>query len=182
MNDNEDILIAQLERELRSLEPLAPDPLLCGKLERRMEGQPAAEVAKKAPASRRTLREFSHRHRWAPWAAAAVVTAAVTVPQFLLRRAAPLADNGNGTEPVIASRPGAPPAPPTRSSFQPVRREVVFQDMPPAEIVNDPVRGPVYRVRLNYKENQEFHDPNSNSTLRIQLPFQGVYEVPAEVQ
>lgn len=187
MNENENMMIAQLERELQSLKPLAPDPLLCAQLERRMNT--AAEAVPARPQqSRRESPNVVHfpaaiaRHQWIPWAAAAAVVAVVTVPQVLRRPS----DAVSANEPAKGSFATTPAVRPTgqqeRLNFQPVRLDREFAGLQQEAIVLDPVRGPVRRYRVNFSEQQEFQDPSSGSVLRIQFPVQDVIEVPAGVQ
>ena len=165
MNPNEDLMLAQLERELRSLQPLPPDPTLVSRLERAlhdpiMDRAPTAQnivpftLPKASPAS-----AGHNQVSWKPWAAvaacAAVATGAVTWKHNQLAAL----EAG-----VTAFKPAS------RTNFIPKGVETQFQNVSQGALVVDPHRGLMRQLRVEFNNQQEFIDVNTGSVMRIVQP------------
>jgi hypothetical protein len=157
MNSPEDALNAALEHELRSLQPLPPDPDFMNRLTRRME-EPFADRAPtqkiitfpqdKAPSARST------RNSWIAVAACATLaTIAITWNQARLAKEAD----------VIAETPHTP-------KFIPQSVNSQFHRVQEGGLIVDPEKGVMRKVRFEFNNSQQFIDPVNGSKLEIRYP------------
>jgi hypothetical protein len=175
MNPNEDQMLAQLERELFSLQPLPPDPSLMLRLERTLH-DPVLDRASTAPAAQKIVPfrkanapvEAATGHNqvaWKPWAAvaacAAVATTAVTWKHNQLKE---LQANSR----FVAGGSNSNNGP--RSNYIPKNMESKVQGVSSGGLRLDPQRGLMREVRVEFNNQQEYVDPHTGSKLEIRYP------------
>ncbi len=169
MNPNEDQMLAQLERELFSLQPLPPDPSLMLRLERTLHDP----VLDRAPASQKivpfhkpiapaSVAPGHNQVAWKPWAAvaacAAVATTAVTWKHNQLKE---LQANSR----FVAGGSSSP-----KSNYIPRNMESKVQGVSSGGLKLDPQRGLMREVRVEFNNHQEYVDPDTGSKLEIRYP------------
>ncbi len=161
-------MLAQLEGELRSLQPLPPDPTLVNRIERALhdpilDRAPSAQnivpftLPKATPATPAVA--VHNQIAWKPWAAvaacAAVATGAVTWKHNQLAAL----DAG-----ITAFKPI------NRTNFVPQGVETQFQNVSQGALVVDPHRGLMRQLRVEFNNQQEYIDVNTGSVMRIVQP------------
>ena len=156
MKSPDDPIFALLERELRSLQPIPPDPDFLGKLERKMDVSYAA-----APAGDNVVAmPTDNRGNYKPWlavaACAVVATGAVAWKHQQLR-----AEQNTLAEAALAPSQFVPQA--VSSQFQRVRA---------GDLIMDPQRGPMRKVRFEFNNTQQFIDQRNGSRMEFRYPSQ----------
>lgn len=180
MNENEDHGLAQLERELRSLEPLGPDPLFGARLEKGMAAAPSARpLGGSAPASSRSVLTFPTWRRWAPWAVAAAVTVVVTHPRLFHSTPEPLAgtetENSPPVQPtpkttsIAAANANAKTAVALQPRLIPMGTDRQFRRVRDGGLQVEDNRL-MRRVHLDYNNREQYRDPQNGSTLEVTFP------------
>jgi hypothetical protein len=167
MSYSDESTTSLMERELKNLRPLAPDPELCLRMERRMqqalhprptassaglEQNTAAILPFSTSAASAPLPKSRSWQKLAPWAAAAAV-AAVSVPQFFNK---PVAVESSQAESV-------------QSKLQKVRAKRQMQHVKEEGIVLDPQQGALRSIRFQYNNNFEI-DNGGGQKLGYQYP------------
>ena len=164
MNPNEDQMLAQLERELLSLQPLPPDPALLCRIERAlhdpiMDRAPAKKKIVSFPAPVSADAKNQNQVAWKPWAAvaacAAVATTAVTWKHNQLE----------ALEKSLALKNAD-----SQSNFIPQGTLSQFRSVQPGNLVVDPQRGLMRTIRVEFNNQQQYVDPATNAVLRIGVP------------
>ena len=156
MKSHDDSIFASLERELRSLQPLPPDPDFLGKLERKMQNGPAS-----APVGNNIVSmPMDNRGNAKPWlavaACAVVATGAVAWKhQQLTAEQNSLAGGASGP-----------------NQFVPQAVSSQFQRVHAGDLIMDPQRGPMRKVRFEFNNTQQFIDQRNGSRMEFRYPSQ----------
>jgi hypothetical protein len=180
MNHDTPNALAQLERELQSLQPVAPDPLFLRKLENSMSAAAPAAAAS-SPLRQRELPpnviQPSAFRRWAPWTAAAAATVAIATPLILN----PVRNGGDTarqqqTETLKTTASGQPvpvyqaPDPATVAQWVPLRIDKQLQNVHDVGLHYDQQTGLRRNVRFQFDNRQQFQNPASGSIFEYIFP------------
>ena len=156
MNSHDDSIFASLERELRSLQPLPPDPDVLGRLERKLQNSLTT-----APLGNNVVAmPMDSRGNYKPWlavAACAVVASGAVAWKH---------------EQLTAAQNTLVETVPASNQFQPQAVNSQFQGVQTGDLVVDPQRGPMRRVRFEFHNTQQFIDPRDGSRMEFQYPSQ----------
>lgn len=159
--------LLQIERELRSLSPIAPGRTLSEMLAREVAGE--TEVAVAGRVNRVVAGQFPWRRVGVPTAAAAA--AAVFVLPSAER---PVETVAGGIRSAEEARPGHAPI-----SWVPMppRSEYRLVDGSGVLLINEPA--PMMEYQLEQTEHHEWRNPRDNSLIRMSIPRQQRVLLPA---
>ena len=163
MNSNNDPTMDLLERELRSLQPLPPDPALMLRLQRAMTEsmQDRAPTTKIISFPQQSTKE-ENRVSMKPWAAVAAcavaATGAITWNQSRLA-----AENAALANTNTVGKPFVPQYVQKSSDSQ-------FHRVQQGELVIDPKNGVMRKLRFEFNNRQQYVDPSSGALLEVRYP------------
>jgi hypothetical protein len=181
MNTNDDNAFALLERELRSLQPVAPDAEVVTRLHRRMSTtQPLVVLPRTQHESQITefrasgaLGKLPAWKRVVPWAAAAAVTAAATAPH--------LWRNLNSTQAQSGSVSAGGSSSADTRAIRPVRHTQAVNYLSDEGVIIDPagLHQPNRALKVRYNNNVEVRDVQNEMFLRYEYPSEETMVIPA---
>ena len=161
MNSNNDPTMDLLERELRNLQPLPPDPAFMNRLQRAMTEpmQDRAPTTNIISFPQKSTKE-ENRVSLKPWAAVAAcavaATGAITWNQSRLA-----ADNA-----ALANSAGKPFVP----QYVQKSSDSQFHRVQQGELVIDPKNGVMRKLRFEFNNRQQYVDPSSGALLEVRYP------------
>jgi hypothetical protein len=161
--------LLQIERELRSLSPIAPDRALSEMLAREVAGEMEVPVAGRV--NRVVAGQFPWRRVGVPTAAAAA--AAV----FVLPSAERPVDNGSVAGGIRSAEEARPGHAPISWVPMPPRSEYRLVDGSGVLLINEPA--PMMEYQLEQTEHHEWRNPRDNSLIRMSIPRQQRVLLPA---